>query len=125
MIHRLQGKYKTRNVILDGMQIDPNPGGKIVACPGSPRQGGTFDWGYCGPGPAILALAICLKLFGKDRGIKLYQDFKWNVISELPVGVDFDVKFDENTLQLLGASAEEILDDIRSQDPCPEISRKG
>jgi hypothetical protein len=44
-----------------------------------------FEWGYCGSGPAQLALAILADHLGDDReALNLYQRFKWAVIAELP-----------------------------------------
>ena len=44
-----------------------------------------FEWGYCGSGPAQLALAILADHLGDDeQALNLYQRFKWHVIAELP-----------------------------------------
>jgi hypothetical protein len=44
-----------------------------------------FEWGYCGSGPAQLALAILADHLADDRqALNLYQRFKWAVITELP-----------------------------------------
>lgn len=44
-----------------------------------------FDWGYCGSGPAQLALAMLANHLGDDtQALNLYQRFKWSVITELP-----------------------------------------
>ena len=44
-----------------------------------------FEWGYCGSGPAQLALAILADHLGDDeQAFNLYQRFKWAVIAELP-----------------------------------------
>lgn len=44
-----------------------------------------FDWGYCGSGPAQLALAILADhLENDEQALNLYQRFKWAVIAELP-----------------------------------------
>ena len=46
-----------------------------------------FEWGYCGSGPAQLALAILADHLGDDeQAFNLYQRFKWAVIAELPRG---------------------------------------
>jgi len=43
-----------------------------------------FEWGYCGSGPAQLALAILADHLADDRqAFNLYQRFKWAVIVEL------------------------------------------
>lgn len=44
-----------------------------------------FEWGYCGSGPAQLALAILADHFSNDeQALNVYQRFKWAVIAELP-----------------------------------------
>jgi hypothetical protein len=44
-----------------------------------------FEWGYCGSGPAQLALAILADHLADDRqALDMYQRFKWAVIVELP-----------------------------------------
>jgi hypothetical protein len=44
-----------------------------------------FEWGYCGSGPAQLALAILADHFGNDhQALAIYQVFKDAVIAGLP-----------------------------------------
>jgi hypothetical protein len=44
-----------------------------------------FEWGYCGSGPAQLALAILAEDLGNnEQALEFYQRFKWKVIAELP-----------------------------------------
>ena len=44
-----------------------------------------FEWGYCGSGPAQLALAILADHCQDDeRALNFYQRYKWAVIAELP-----------------------------------------
>lgn len=43
-----------------------------------------FSWGYCGSGPAQLALGILLEVTNKATAELLYQDFKNSVVSMLP-----------------------------------------
>ena len=44
-----------------------------------------FEWGYCGSGPAQLALAILADHLSDDRqALDMYQRFKWAVIAGLP-----------------------------------------
>lgn len=43
-----------------------------------------FEWGYCGSGPAQLALAILADHCKDDeRALNFHQRFKWAVIAEL------------------------------------------
>ena len=44
-----------------------------------------MEWGYCGSGPAQLALAILADHFKDDRrALDLHQRFKWTVVAWLP-----------------------------------------
>ncbi|MDE2102158.1 MAG: hypothetical protein KGL39_33235 [Patescibacteria group bacterium] len=44
-----------------------------------------FEWGYCGSGPAQLALAILADHCKDDeRALNFHHRFKWTVIAELP-----------------------------------------
>lgn len=43
-----------------------------------------LSWGYHGSGPAQLALAILLELFGRRTALRHYQQFKLHVIGNLP-----------------------------------------
>ena len=44
-----------------------------------------FEWGYCGSGPAQLALALLADHLANDRqALDIYQRFKWAVVAELP-----------------------------------------
>lgn len=84
----LIGDWKTRKVILNGNLLDPAPSQKIRN-----HSPDGFMWGYGGSGPAQLALAICLKLYGAEKAQKVYQDFKFKHIGSLPQ-TDFDVQIE-------------------------------
>lgn len=44
-----------------------------------------FEWGYCGSGPAQLALGLLTDHLEDDaQALNLYQRFKWAVVAELP-----------------------------------------
>jgi hypothetical protein len=44
-----------------------------------------FEWGYCGSGPAQLALALLADHLADDRqALDIYQRFKWALVAELP-----------------------------------------
>ena len=44
-----------------------------------------LEWGYCGSGPAQLALAILAHHFKDDRrALDLHQRFKWSIVAGLP-----------------------------------------
>lgn len=49
-----------------------------------------FNWGYGGSGPAQLALAILADYLGNDDTAQQhYQNFKWDVIANLPGDANF------------------------------------
>ena len=44
-----------------------------------------FNWGYSGSGPAQLAYALLLEVTDDEQtALRYYQDFKWDVIANLP-----------------------------------------
>ena len=43
-----------------------------------------FSWGYLGSGPSQLALAILLEFLPKEKAKKYYQNFKQDIIVNLP-----------------------------------------
>ncbi len=43
-----------------------------------------LEWGYLGSGPAQLSLAMCARVVGDDRAIKVYQRVKERIIATLP-----------------------------------------
>ena len=66
-----------------------------------------FDWGYCGSGPAQLALAILADhCDSNEEALDLYQRFKWAVIAALP-----RIEWSLNTRQI-----DEAIDRIRSEE---------
>jgi hypothetical protein len=42
-----------------------------------------FEWGYCGSGPAQLALAMCVELVGVSRAERVYQHVKERLVAPL------------------------------------------
>ncbi len=61
---------------------------------------GNVAWGYHGSGPSLLALALLLHFGATDyEGLTWYQEFKRDVISELPEN-DFLMK-DERVIEWL------------------------
>jgi hypothetical protein len=55
----------------------------------------SFAWGYGGSGPAQLALAVLLKFTDSRTARENYQDFKWEIISQLDQA-DFEVEININ-----------------------------
>jgi len=44
-----------------------------------------FSWGYGGSGPAQLALALLVEIYGRDAPeVRYYQDFKWRIVAAMP-----------------------------------------
>jgi hypothetical protein len=78
-----------RVVWLDGKKLDPEPSQKVMN-----HSPDGFNWGYCGSGPAQLALAITMVVKPKaERGA--YQVLKRNIIAYIAQGKDFDIEFDD------------------------------
>lgn len=51
-----------------------------------------FQWGYGGSGPAQLALAILADFLRDDQeALQYYQNFKWNIIAQLPINTEFEL----------------------------------
>ena len=74
------GRREGRAVIVtvDGRNLNP----RLDLWNHSPTG---FEWGYCGSGPAQLALAILADhFFVEEQALEFYQRFKWAVIAELP-----------------------------------------
>jgi hypothetical protein len=66
-----------------------------------------FEWGYCGSGPAQLALAILADHLSVDRqALDIYQHFKWAVVAELP----------KNGWTLTSREIDQSLERIRKQE---------
>jgi hypothetical protein len=79
-VKQYEGKrsYGQCSVTVNGRVLDP----RLDLCFHSPDG---FEWGYCGSGPAQLALAILADHLSDDRqALDMYQRFKWAVIAGLP-----------------------------------------
>lgn len=89
MENTIKGFIENRILFIDGNYISPRESQKV--CNHSPDG---FNWGYGGSGPAQLALAIMLEFTDRNTAWRLYQDFKWKVVSKLTQGKDFELKID-------------------------------
>jgi len=86
-VFTLKGNMAARTIWLDYKELTPGDSRRVID-----HSPDGFCWGYGGSGPAQLALAICLKLLGRDKAIECYQDFKSKLVARLPQ-TDFSVKF--------------------------------
>lgn len=75
----LKGDWQTRRVWLNGKELTPYRSQLLRN-----HSPDGFMWGYGGSGPAQLALAICIELFGKEAAQRIYQDFKFQLIAGIP-----------------------------------------
>jgi len=87
--HKLRWNNEAREAYLDGEYLSPKHSQKVYN-----HSPDGLNVGYCGSGPAQLALAICLELMGKDEALKIYQEFKRNFIAGLPQDKDFEKEFE-------------------------------
>jgi len=82
MIFRLKGIYgvaeESNTVWLNGQKLDIKPSQAII------KHSLEFAWGYLGSGPAQLALAILLELRGRVFAMVHYQQFKEDIIAQIP-----------------------------------------
>lgn len=69
-------KYGRRRVTLDGKDLDP----RLDLRNHSPTG---LEWGYHGSGPAQLALAMLCAARDDDTALRLYQQFKAEVIANI------------------------------------------
>lgn len=77
----INGYIKSRRVMINDKVLEPGPSQKLVN-----HSPDGFMWGYGGSGPAQLALALLLHFTGREFALGHYQQFKWDVIAELPKG---------------------------------------
>lgn len=91
---KLRGYAKRRAIFINDMLLEPFESQRLRN-----HSPDGFNWGYNGSGPAQLALAILLKgseLFKtkQSRVLLNYQDFKFEVISNLEMNKDFEIEID-------------------------------
>ena len=85
MKYNLKGNAETREVWLDDKLLTPEESQRYRN-----HSPDGFSWGYCGSGPAQLALAIMLEINSKAFG---YQEFKWKELAQLDQDEDFEIEF--------------------------------
>jgi hypothetical protein len=77
---RIEGYWKTREVLINGRPLLPEASLKVVN-----HSPDGFNWGYAGSGPAQLALAILLRAGLRPAlAERLHQRFKAEHIQHLP-----------------------------------------
>lgn len=74
--HVIFGDVKTSEVWIDGKPLDPS---QSLALENKSPSG--FSWGYYGSGPAQLSLAILLEFCDQATSLRLYQQFKVDIIA--------------------------------------------
>ena len=86
----VQGDRVTSKVMLNGKLLNPVASQQVYN-----HSPDGFNWGYCGSGPAQLALAILLETLAIPAwAVKYHQEFKSSVISKLPMDKDFYLRLD-------------------------------
>ena len=87
----IRGYHDTRQVFLaNGVEIKPEWSQSVYN-----HSPDGFSWGYGGSGPAQLALGIILVFLPQACALKIYQDFKRDVIAALPINKDFELSPDD------------------------------
>ena len=79
MTIHLRGNRETGRVWMNGIELKPSKSQKVWN-----KSPDGFNWGYAGSGPAQLALAMCIRIFGEDTAMKAFQGFKFEHIAALP-----------------------------------------
>lgn len=74
----IKGTISDRRVYIDGTELLPT---KSQACYNHSPDG--FNWGYGGSGPSQLALAIMLRYLPDHDALRLYMQFKWDIVAKL------------------------------------------
>ena len=91
-------------VTVDGRRLNP----RLDLWNHSPTG---FEWGYCGSGPAQLALAILADHCGDDRqAFNFHHRFKWAVVAEFPY----------RAWILTSQEIDQVLQRLRQADPLME-----
>lgn len=85
----IRGTAKTRTVYLNGTQLDP---AKSLAFHNHSPDG--FNWGYCGSGPAQLALSVLMEVLPLEFAALLYVRFKDEIIANIPQDQNFEIDID-------------------------------
>lgn len=88
---KVSGRATDRSVKINGVRIREDVSQRIRN-----HSPDGFNWGYGGSGPAQLALAICVELYGEEVAVAMYQKFKFAVIGRLPIDEDFEITFERN-----------------------------
>lgn len=61
-----------------GKELSPDPSLKLIN-----HSPDGFCWGYGGSGPAQLAMALLLDVFGDgELALALHQQFKWDIVAK-------------------------------------------
>ena len=92
---KIEGKAATRQVWINGFEINPERSQKVWN-----HSPDGFNWGYGGSGPAQLSLAILLEFFPKEIAIDAHQRFKFFYISSLEMEKDFTVRLNRDWLKM-------------------------
>jgi len=83
----IKGDAATGTVTIGDDVLCPSPSQRVVN-----HSPDGFSWGYGGSGPAQLALAILLRLIPNEGiAVRLYKEFKRDVIAPMDVGKDFQI----------------------------------
>ncbi|MFH1313917.1 MAG: DUF6166 domain-containing protein [Candidatus Eisenbacteria bacterium] len=61
-----------------------------------------FNWGYGGSGAAQFALGVMLYFLPEDQALRVHQDFKWDVVANLPDTFEIPIQTVKDWIQAKG-----------------------
>lgn len=90
---KIRGVWETRKAWIGEQELSPEKSQKLYN-----HSPDGYNWGYCGSGPAQLALALLLEYSPTvDFAVHHHQAFKFDVIAPLLQNKDFE--FDDEVIK--------------------------
>jgi len=108
----LQWKFRTNMGWLNGKELTPERSQQI-----DDHSPDGFAWGYGGSGPAQLALAVCVELYGAALGYRVYQDFKFRFVAAWKMDKRFkrDIDLEQFNMEVVIPAMERLKNDLQYQ----------
>lgn len=84
-----------------------------------------LEYGYGGSGPAQLALGILAAVLPDEEALRLYQDFKWEVVGRMPRQINWETE-QARGLALSQFLGEDVLEwELSRKDVLAWVKTKG